>query len=127
MFENNNLLHSFIEYSKQDSISLLKALIKAQDIYISEYHVDICSIWSTSTLSFKIFRQKFLESNVPILSKSLDNIIRLAYLGGSTDYYYKYGENLKHYDVNSLYPKAMCNPMPIKYLGEIDGINVKWF
>jgi hypothetical protein len=43
----------------------------------------------------------------------------------ATDYYYKYGENLKHYDVNSLYPKAMCNPMPIKYLGESDGINVK--
>jgi hypothetical protein len=44
LFENNNLLNSFIEYSKQDSISLLKALIKAQDIYINEYNVDICSI-----------------------------------------------------------------------------------
>jgi len=49
----------------------------------------------------------------------------LAYLGGSTDYFYKYGENLKHYDVNSLYPKAMCNPMPIEFLEEIDGIDVK--
>jgi hypothetical protein len=46
-------------------------------------------------------------------------------MGGSTDYFYKYGENLKHYDVNSLYPKAMCNPMPIKYLGEIDGTTVE--
>ncbi len=125
LFENNNLLNSFIEYSKQDSISLLKALIKAQHIYINEYNVDICSIWSTSTLSFKIFRQNFLKSNIPILSKKLDNIIRLAYLGGSTDYFYKYGENLKHYDVNSLYPKAMCNPMPIEFLEEIDGIDVK--
>lgn len=125
LLTNNNLLHSFIEYSKQDSISLLKALIKAQDIYITEYNVDICSIWSTSTLSFKIFRQKFLEINIPILSDKLDNIIRLAYIGGSTDYYYKYGENLKHYDVNSLYPKAMCNPMPIEYLGEVEGTKVK--
>jgi DNA polymerase type B, organellar and viral len=58
LFENNELLKNFIEYSKQDSISLLKALIKAQDIYLSEYSVDIASIWSTSTLSFKIFRQK---------------------------------------------------------------------
>lgn len=69
LFENNNLLNSFIEYSKQDSICLLKALIKAQDIYINEYNVDICSIWSNSTLSFKIFRQKFLELNIPILKK----------------------------------------------------------
>jgi DNA polymerase type B, organellar and viral len=125
LFEDNILLNTFIEYSKQDSISLLKALIKAQEIYIDEYNVDICSIWSTSTLSFKIFRQKFLELNIPILSNKLDNIIRLAYLGGSTDYFYKYGENLKHYDVNSLYPKAMCNPMPMEYLGEIEGINIK--
>ena len=41
------------------------------------------------------------------------------------DYLYKYGENLKHYDVNSLYPKAMCNPMPIEFLGESEGTNVK--
>jgi hypothetical protein len=55
----------------------------------------------------------------------LDNIIRLGYIGGSTDYYYKYGEDLKHYDVNSLYPKAMCNPMPIEFLGEINGSEIE--
>jgi hypothetical protein len=125
LFEDNDLLEQFIEYSKQDSISLLKALIKAQNIYISEHKVDIATIWSTSTLSFKIFRQKFLDINIPTLSNKLDAIIRLAYIGGSTDYYYKYGENLKHYDVNSLYPKAMCNPMPIEFLGETDGTKVK--
>jgi hypothetical protein len=124
LFENIELLNQFIEYSKQDSISLLKALIKAQDIYITEHSVDIASIWSTSTLSFKIFRQKFLDINIPILNKTLDSLIRLAYIGGSTDYYLKYGENLKHYDVNSLYPKAMCNPMPIEFLNEVDGTNV---
>nr|YP_010192428.1 hypothetical protein LK379_mgp24 [Amanita sinensis]QZN08165.1 hypothetical protein [Amanita sinensis] len=55
----------------------------------------------------------------------LDKLIRLAYIGGSTDYYLKYGENLKHYDVNSLYPKAMCNPMPIKILGVKAGNDVE--
>jgi len=55
----------------------------------------------------------------------MDNLIRLAYLGGSTDYYLNYGENLKHYDVNSLYPKAMCNPMPIEFLSETVGIGIK--
>jgi DNA polymerase type B, organellar and viral len=125
LFKNKILLNQFIEYARQDSISLLTALIKAQDIYINEHKVDIATIWSTSTLSLKIFRQKFLESNIPILSNKLDSIIRLAYIGGSTDYFYKYGENLKHYDVNSLYPKAMCNPMPMEFLGEIYGTKVK--
>jgi len=73
----------------------------------------------------KIFRQNFLEINIPTLTKNLDKLIRLAYLGGSTDYYLKYGENLKHYDVNSLYPKAMCNPMPIEFLSESEGTNVR--
>ena len=125
LFENKELLNQFVEYSTQDSICLLKALIKAQDLYIEEHRVDIATIWSTSTLSLKIFRQKFLSEYIPMLNNKLDNIIRLGYIGGSTDYYYKYGENLKHYDVNSLYPKAMCNPMPIKFLEEIDGTNVK--
>jgi DNA polymerase type B, organellar and viral len=68
LFENEILLNQFIEYSKQDSISLLKALVKAQKIYIDEHEVDIASIWSTSTLSLKIFRQKFLDIDIPILT-----------------------------------------------------------
>jgi hypothetical protein len=67
----------------------------------------------------------FLKTDIPILSNKLDEIIRLSYIGGSTDYYIKYGEGLKHYDVNSLYPKAMCNPMPLEFLGESIGGNVK--
>ncbi len=124
LFENQELLNQFVEYSRQDSICLLKALNKAQNIYINEHQVDLASIWSTSTLSFKIFRQNFLDINIPTLTKKLDGIIRLAYLGGSTDYFFKYGENLKHYDVNSLYPKAMFNSMPIDFLGEIEGTDV---
>jgi hypothetical protein len=73
----------------------------------------------------KYLDKKFLDINIPILTNKLDTIIRLAYIGGSTDYFYKYGENLKHYDVNSLYPKAMCNPMPIEILGEVVGSDVK--
>src|SRR6266404_368008 len=44
LFENKILLSEFIKYSKQDSISLLKALLKAQKIYIDEHEVDIASI-----------------------------------------------------------------------------------
>jgi hypothetical protein len=125
LFEDIELLENFIEYSKQDSICLLKALTKAQDIYIKEHKVDMATVWSTSTLAFKIFRRNFLDINIPTLTNKLDNLIRLAYLGGSTDYYFKYGEHLKHYDVKSLYPKAMCNPMPIEFLGESLGSEVR--
>ena len=88
----------------------------AQLEYLVKYSVDICSIWSTSTLSLKIFRQKFLKKDIPILTKSCDSFVRRGYYGGATDYYHLQGENLYYYDVNSLYPYAMLNPMPLKII-----------
>nr|YP_009710713.1 DNA polymerase type B [Amanita phalloides]QFZ98662.1 DNA polymerase type B [Amanita phalloides] len=44
LFKDNLLLNQFINYSKQDSICLLKALDRAQDIYLEEHKVDFASI-----------------------------------------------------------------------------------
>lgn len=101
------------QYAKQDSLALFLAIERAQDTYFKEHNVDITSIYSTSTLSMKIFRQKFLKLPIPILKQSEDLFIRNSYLGGATDYYKAYGENLYYYDVNSLYPFAMLNDMPL--------------
>ena len=54
-----------------------------------------------------------LKYGIPILSNKDDNFIRSSYYGGATDYYKTYGENLYYYDVNSLYPYAMLNDMPL--------------
>ena len=54
----------------------------------------------------------------------MDNKIRPAYLGGSSDYFYFYGENLKYYDINSLYPFAMLQDMPLDYIGEFEGSSI---
>jgi hypothetical protein len=37
---------------------------------------------------------------------------------GGTDVYKKYGKNLYYYDVNSLYPFAMLNPMPYELISK---------
>jgi hypothetical protein len=42
--------------------------------------------------------------------------IRNGYFGGGTDVYKAYGENIYYYDINSLYPFAMLNPMPHEIL-----------
>ena len=48
--------------------------------------------------------------------------IKQAYTGGHTDVYQAYGENLKIYDVNSLYPSAMRNfNMPIGPINFFEG------
>lgn len=130
------LLIKLKKYALQDSISLYEALSKAQELYFSDYQVDITSIYSTSTLSMKIFRQKFLKHNIPILKPSEDLFIRKSYLGGATDYYKAYGENLhsaKADDVNSLYPYVMLKDLPLdldkKYSNQeqMSNINLKDF
>jgi hypothetical protein len=98
----------------QDSEALLNALLKAQELYFEDYKVDITTILSAPSLSLKIFRSKFLDKNIPVLTKNEDNYIRNSYFGGATDYYKAHVTNLHYYDVNSLYPKAMLNPMPYK-------------
>ena len=102
----------FKKYSLQDSVSLNKALWTAQFWYFDKFGVDIESIYSTATLSLKIFRTKFLEDNIFILPQHIDLFIRQGYYGGGTDVYKAYGEGLHYYDVNSLYPFAMLNAMP---------------
>jgi hypothetical protein len=114
LFNKPDLLDKFKEYSIQDSVCLYKALEYAQQIYILDHGVDITTIYSTSTLSLKIFRTNFLEVNIPTIKGNVDNFIRKGYFGGGTDYYKAHEFNLHYYDVNSLYPYAMSNPMPFE-------------
>lgn len=50
----------------------------------------------------------------------------MSYTGGHTDVYIPYGENIKHYDVNSLYPHSMLmNKLPIGTIIQFQG-DIKW-
>ena len=40
------------------------------------------SVFSTSTLSLKIFRQKFLNTDIPTMSRNEDTFVRESYYGG---------------------------------------------
>jgi len=111
-FSNVELLTSFLKYAEQDSKALYDSLIKLQSIYLTKYKVNITTVFSTSTLSLKIFRTNFQKEIIPVLSRGEDSFIRPSYFGGATDYYKAYGENLYYYDVTSLYPFAMCKPLP---------------
>src|ERR1700733_2544343 len=115
-FKDEDLLESFISYARQDSKALYDALVKLQDIYLKKYKVNLATVFSTSTLSLKIFRTNFQKEIIPILSQKEDSFIRESYFGGATDYYKAYGKNLYYYDVTSLYPYAMCKPLPGKLI-----------
>lgn len=118
LFDNPILLEEFIQYSKQDSLILYYALTNAQQIYYDKFKIDIESVYSTATLSLKIFRTHFLDKPIFTLPSNIDLQIRNGYYGGGTDVYKKYGKNLHYYDVNSLYPSAMLNTMPYELISK---------
>jgi hypothetical protein len=94
LFDKPSLLDEFKDYALQDSVSLFNCISKLQEIYFRDYQVDICSILSTSTLSLKIFRSKYLKVNIPILKRRDDTFTIQSYFGGATDYYNLEAENL---------------------------------
>ena len=128
MFNNSMnmqpLLQQFIQYSLQDAKALFDALRSAQAFYWNNFKVDITSVYSTATLALKVYRTNFQTNPIPILTYNIDSFIRNGYYGGGTDVYKAYGENLHYYDVNSIYPFAMMNPMPYNILNNGKLINL---
>jgi hypothetical protein len=85
LFKSGRLWGLFKKYALQDAIGLYNALKTAQAIYFNNFNIDITTIFSSPTLSLKIFRSKFLNLSIPILFKNVDEFVRNGYYGGGTD------------------------------------------
>lgn len=105
-----------LDYMKQDIRLLGGVMLKAQEIYWTQYKVDITNYLTLSSLSISIYRMSYYDENrfpIHIPSRNEDTFIRRGYYGGHADVYKPYGDNLYYYDVNSLYPYIMKSfPMP---------------
>jgi len=110
-----------LEYFSKDLISLLDVILSAQTTLHSRYSIDLSKAYSTASLAMLIFRTKFQQDNIPLLSKHVDTFIRNSYKGGATEVYHCVGKNMYYYDVNSLYPFVMKYPIPGKCLGLVKG------
>jgi len=112
----NSLKPELLEYLKQDIILLGGVMQKAQEIYWTQYNIDIEESLTLTSLSLKIFRMCYYDYNhspIYMPNRNEDTFIRRGYYGGHADSYIPYGENLYYYDVNSLYPYVMKTfPMP---------------
>ncbi|KAG2481366.1 hypothetical protein PVAP13_J672500 [Panicum virgatum] len=106
----------YLSYLKQD-ISLLGAvMLKAKAIYFDLYQIDILTRLTISSLALSIFRRQYIkdseQNRIYILNDNEEQFIRSGYYGGHTDVYLPSGEDLKYYDINSLYPYSMLSDMP---------------
>jgi len=110
-----NLKRETIKYCEQDCRTLYFAILEFSKEIYKEFRVDISHTPTISSLAFRVFRTNFLKEQnyIAKLSGSVYYFIYQGYYGGAVDAYVPYGENIKGYDVNSLYPNSMFNnPMP---------------
>lgn len=79
----------------------------------------------------KYLKYYLKDTKLPIINKlNYFNFFYFGYYGGKTEVFKPYGENLRYYDVNSLYPKAALNLFPgteCSYLESFDeaGLNLE--
>ena len=60
--------NEFLNYIKLDTEALHHSIRIAQEIYLKAYKIDINTTYSTSSLAFKIFKEKFLHSEIQKLT-----------------------------------------------------------
>lgn len=107
-----------LEYLSGDIGSLYECMMKASDLIFDNYKFNITDVYSGSSLAMKHYRTSYLDKKgIPLLPRHLIDTISESYFGGISQVYKSYGRNLHYYDINSLYPWAMTQPMPYEYLG----------
>jgi hypothetical protein len=103
------------EYNEYDCRGLWEVL----EIFFAEF--DICSE-TIASHAMRVFRSRFLHHDLYQPARHIEEFCRAAYFGGRCEIY-RYDEAvLNHYDINSLYPRAMLDPVPVEYLMESTAI-----
>nr|YP_009568387.1 hypothetical protein [Orbilia oligospora]QBL02019.1 hypothetical protein [Orbilia oligospora] len=111
--DNWNLKDETFKYLINDLHCTYQILEKFTNIIYNGERIDVTKVSTISSLSFKIIKANYLPLNkLYQINGQSHKDIRNAYIGGRVDSFTPFGENIKCYDVNSLYPFAMLNPLP---------------
>ena len=106
-----------IRYLKNDLIVLLEIMTKFSELNFNKFAVNITKNKTISGLSLKIYMSEFYkyDYNFKIIKGDVEREIRQAYFGGLvlTKEFYKHNSKAYVYDVNSHYPSAMLEDMPV--------------
>lgn len=117
------------KYIEKDVTSLHTIITEFRKEVLSEYpQLDVFNYTTLSSISYSMFRNYYMKeeiSNSFNFNSEIEAIIRQSYRGGITELYKpKIESNQKcyYYDINSSYPNAMLNFMPVG-LPEIVNLN----
>ncbi len=108
-----NFKDEAIKYCEQDCRSLHQTLSKYNELFFSNFKINIHKYPTSSSLAFANYRTNFMkEENIANITGKVYRDIKLSYTGGATDMYIPYppvGAKIHAYDVNSLYPFVMLD------------------
>lgn len=99
------------EYLRHDVLGLYEVI---EDFYDLEPLAGVGHKMTTSSLAMTIFRQQYIGDEILYkLPEDKEAFVRQGYYGGRNEILKMVGKNVHEYDVNSMYPTAMLEPMPL--------------
>jgi hypothetical protein len=103
---------------KSDVEGLLEVMLKFRNNIFKKYQLNITRFKTLPSLALAVYISSYLPDNLKsdlktLKSDSLEKEIRASYSGGNVDVFINKISKGYHYDMNSQYPKAMLNDMPV--------------
>ena len=116
MKSNNwNLKDEALIYLEKDVMGLLDVMIKFNDKIFNLHSLNITNFVTAPKLAVAIYTSKFYNNDLKIkmIRGNVEKEIRSAYFGGNVTVCVNKMNKGFYYDMNSQYPYAMLNDMPI--------------
>lgn len=96
---------------------MLEVLTKFNNNIYNKYQLNITSFKTLPGLALAVYNSSYLpekfKSEIKMIKGELEREIRSSYFGGNVDVFYNQISEGYYYDLNSQYPKAMLNDMPV--------------
>lgn len=111
-----NVKDQCLNYLEKDLKGLLEVLSKFSKAYYDKYSLNITKYKSLPGISLALFTSRFYDEDykIKMIKGFVEKDIRTAYFGGNVDvFHHKIKKVAYMYDINSQYPAAMLEDMPI--------------
>ena len=118
MKSNNwDLKSEALIYLKKDVFGLLQVMLNFNEKIFNMYSLNITNYVTAAKLAVGIYTSNFITNsndwNIKMIRGNVEKDIRSSYYGGNVNVFINKIDHGYYYDMNSQYPFAMLNDMPI--------------
>ena len=114
---NWDLKSEALKYLHSDVLGLLEVMTKFNEKIFNLYSLNITNFVTAPKLAAAIFTSNFYKDSddlkIKMIRGNVEKEIREAYFGGNVDAFINKIDKAYYYDMNSQYPFAMLNDLPV--------------